>query len=287
MSPPPDRENRRREVTVGRFSRLVERARSGALVEGSRGRPAVLVEVVVLLLGFLLFARLHAAAGKDIASATANALALQSMERALHLNVEQMANEWLVEHPALIQPAVYYYRLYYVVLIGVLVWVFVWHADVYIKVRRTLLAMIALVLPVFWALPMSPPRFALPGVVDIIAEHDILGSHGSRGTGSGQNLYSAMPSMHVGWSAWCAYAVWSALRSSHPRSALLSWLFPLGMVADVLVTGNHYVLDIVGTAVLLVVSIAAASAWGRLAGRSRGARSGVRAQDRTPGGPER
>lgn len=269
MSPPPDRGNWRREVSTGRFSRLIQRGRSGTLIGGVRGRPAVLVEVIVLLFGFLLFAHFHAVAGKDIASATANALALQSVERALHVDIEQIANEWLTEHPALIQPTVYYYRLYYVVLVGVLLWVFVWHADIYIKVRRTLLAMTALVLPVFWALPMSPPRFALPGVVDIIAEHDILGSHASRETGNGQNLYSAMPSLHVGWSAWCAYAVWSALRTSHPRLAPLPWVFPLVMAANVLGTGNHYVLDIVGSAVLLVVSIAAASVWGRLAERRR------------------
>ncbi|GAA1313987.1 hypothetical protein Psi02_64440 [Planotetraspora silvatica] len=247
----------------------------------------MLIEVIVLLLGFLLFTHFHAAAGKDIASATANALALQSVEHALHVDIEQMANEWLTEHPALIQPAVYYYRLYYVVLVGVLLWLFVRHADVYIKVRRTLLAMVALVLLVFWALPMSPPRFALPGVVDIVAEYDILGSHASQGTGNGQNLYSAMPSLHVGWSAWCAYAVWSALRASHPRSALLSWVFPLVMAANVLVTGNHYVLDIVGSGVLLGVSIAAASVWGRRAERRRRARPGIRAQGCTPSRPWR
>ncbi|WP_285706829.1 phosphatase PAP2 family protein [Microtetraspora sp. NBRC 16547] len=277
MSPPPDRGNWRREDAIGRFSRQIDRARSGALVRGVRGRPAVLVEVIVLLLGFLFFTYFHALAGKDIASATANALALQSVERALHVDIEQMANEWLTEHPALIQPAVYYYRFYYVVLVGVLLWVFVWHADIYVKVRRTLLAIIVLVLPVFWALPMSPPRFALPGVVDIIAQYDILGSHPSPGAGSGQNIYSAMPSLHVGWSAWCAYAAWSALRASHPRLALLSWVFPLGMAANVLVTGNHYVLDIAGSGVLLIASIAAASVWGRLVERWRRARSGIRA----------
>ncbi|MEV7012151.1 phosphatase PAP2 family protein [Streptosporangium sp. NPDC051022] len=193
------------------------------------------------------------------------------MERALHLDIELKANRWLTEHPALIQPAVYYYRLYYLAIIGVLVWVFVRQADVYVKVRRTLVAMTALVLPVFWALPMSPPRFALPGVVDVIAEHDILGGHASRAVDNGQNLYSAMPSMHVGWSLWCAYAVWCALRPSHPRLALLSWIFPLGMATVVLITGNHYVLDIAGSVVLLVVSIAVVSVWGHLAER-RGAR---------------
>jgi len=230
-------------------------------------RRAALVEGVVLLLAFLVFLRLHAAAGTDTAAATAHARALQSVEGVLHLDVEQGANAWLVGHPALIPPAVWFYRSYYVVVVGVLVWVFLRHAEVYLHVRRTLLAMIALVLPVFWALPMAPPRFALPGVVDVVAEHDVLGSNASRDTGSGANLYSAMPSLHVGWAAWCAYAVWSGLRASHPRAALSAWLFPLVMAADVLTTGNHYVLDVVGSAVLLGVSVAAARAWGHLAER--------------------
>jgi hypothetical protein len=59
--------------------------------------------------------------------------------------------------------------------------------------------------------------------------------------------------------------VWCALRASHPRLALLAWIFPLGMVAVVLTTGNHYVLDIAGSVTLLTLAIAAASLWRRLA----------------------
>ncbi|HYN95325.1 MAG TPA: phosphatase PAP2 family protein, partial [Pilimelia sp.] len=248
----------------------VERSGPRAASEGGSGgrrRRAALGEATGLLLAFLLFARLHAAAGEDVAAATDNASALQSVERALHVDIERSANGWLAGHPVLAELAVYYYRSYYVVLVGVLVWVFVRHADVYPRARRTLLAMTALALLVFWALPMSPPRFALPGVVDIVAGHDLLGSDPAGQLASGQNLYSAMPSLHVGWSAWCAYAGWCALRARHPRPALLSWLFPLVMVAVVLTTGNHYVLDIVGSAVLLGVSIVAASLFGRRAAR--------------------
>ncbi|MFG6200361.1 phosphatase PAP2 family protein [Nonomuraea sp. JJY05] len=46
-------------------------------------------------------------------------------------------------------------------------------------------------------------------------------------------------------------------------------IFPLGMAAVVLITGNHYVLDIAGSAVLLIVSIAVVSAWDHLAERRR------------------
>lgn len=249
------------------LSRLVVRVRSAALAGKTGGRPAPLVEVARVVLVVLLFSWLHAAAGQDAASATVNAWDLQSVERALHLNLELRANRWLTGHPALIRPAVFYYRLYYVVVIGVLVWVFAWHGDVYVKVRRVLVAMLVIVLFVFWALPTSPPRFALPGIVDVVAQHDILGAHASRE--NGQNLYSSMPSMHVGWSLWCAYAVYYALRDSHPRLALLPWIFPLGMAAVVLTTGNHYVLDIAGSVTLLAIAIGAMSVWERTRQTSR------------------
>lgn len=110
---------------------------------------------------------------------------------------------------------------------------------------------------------MSPPRFAVPGVVDIVARYDMV----ARPSWTSPGHYTAMPSLHVGWALWCAYAVWSALRRTHPRAAPLAWLFPLLMAADVLVTGNHYVLDVVGSVALLAVSIVAASMWGRFLDR--------------------
>lgn len=221
-------------------------------------------EVVLLAVVLLCFTRLHAAAGTDVATATANARWLQSVEQRLHVNVELTTNRWLAEHQGLIPAAVLLYRLYYVALFGALVWTFLRRTQVYLHVRRTLVAMTGLALLVFWALPMSPPRFALPGTIDIIADHDILGGQPSRDLSSGANLFSAMPSLHVGWAAWCAYAVWLTLRPSHPRAALLAWLFPLVMVTDVLATGAHYVLDVVGSAVLLTAAIAVATGWARL-----------------------
>ncbi len=250
---------------------MADKPRSGRLVgvrpDTGPGRVrAVLTEAILLVLVLLGFTRLHAAVGTDVAVATDNARTLQSVERQLHLDIELATNRWLAGHEALITPAVLVYRLYYAALIGVLLWVFFRHADVYRPVRRTFVAMAGLALLVFWALPMSPPRFALAGVVDIVAGHDLLGGGALREA----NNFSAMPSLHVGWSAWAAYAVWSALRVEHPRGALLAWVFPVVMVADVLATGNHYVLDVVGSAALLAVSIVVTGvsivvtrAWGR------------------------
>jgi hypothetical protein len=237
------------------------------MIRLSADRRAALLELFGLLLWFLLFSRLHAAVAKDVAVATANALDLQAIERSLHIGIELRVNRWLAGHTLLSHLGVYLYRLYYAAILGVLVWVYLRRADVYDQVRRTLVAMMVLVLPVYWAVPMSPPRFALPGVVDIVAAYDIFGD-ASTDTGSAQN-YTAMPSMHVGFALWCAYAVWSALRVAHPRRALLAWIFPLLMIADVLGTGNHYVLDIAGSIALFAAAVAAAWLCGRLIERLR------------------
>jgi len=222
-----------------------------------------MTELAGLVLGVVVFSWLHNLAGRDVASATSNARSLQAVERWLHLNIEVAANLWLTGHPALMQAAALYYRMYYLPLIVVLLWVLFRRAEVYLTIRRTLVVLAPLALLVFWLVPMSPPRFALTGIVDIVAEHDIFGGGASRDLTNGQNHFSAMPSLHVGWSAMCAYAAWSSIRGKHPRLALLLWLFPIAMVAVVITTGNHYVLDVAGSVVLLTISAAAAASWDR------------------------
>lgn len=231
----------------------------------SRGRSALveaLVEALVVVGVAVVYALVHGVVARDAAAATANAGTLQAIERVLRLDVELGTNRWLVAHDALIPLAVVVYRSHFAVILGVLVWGYVRHRDVYRGTRRVLVALTLLVLPVYWAVPMSPPRFALAGTVDIIAEHDPVAGAASRDLGDGATSYTAMPSMHVAWAAWCAYAVWTALRPSHPRLAWLAWLWPLLMVADVFATANHFVLDVVGSAALLGVSIAVARLWG-------------------------
>jgi hypothetical protein len=234
-------------------------------------RPAwtrPVAEATGLLVVFLLFTRLHAAAGRDGAAANANARALQSAERGAHLGIELGLNRWLAGHAALGHLATYVYRSYYVVVAGVLLWAYLRHAGAYPRLRRTMVAMLVLVLPIYWAVPMSPPRFALPGAVDIVARYDILGQ-AARDSWTTQAHYTAMPSMHVGWSLWCAYAVWSVHRAAHPRLSLLPWLFPLLMTAVVVTTANHYLLDVAGSLLLVAAAIAATAAWTRALGSRR------------------
>ena len=103
--------------------------------------------------------------------------------------------------------------------------------------------------------PESPPRFAQDGIVDYIARYDIL--HGANLSQSrpGVNSFAAMPSMHIAWMTWSAYAAWSAIREHHPRVAWLTWLLPGCTAFVVLATGHHYLLDIVSAWALVALAI--------------------------------
>ena len=237
-------------------------------------------EVLLLAAVVAAFSWLHTRVGRDTATAAAHADDFQAIERYVGVNLELSVNSWLAGHHALVEVAVGFYRLYYVPVLASLVWLFLRHPGNYREARRVLIAMTGVALAVFWAFPVSPPRFALAGIVDVVADHDIFSVHAALDRTSGAN-FTAFPSLHVGWSAWCAYAVWSASRRDHPRAALLIWVFPLLLTTVVWTTGNHYVLDVVGSAVLLLAGIAAENGWGRVADRVRRCRRGeLRSQAR-------
>jgi membrane-associated phospholipid phosphatase len=74
------------------------------------------------------------------------------------------------------------------------------------------------------------------------------------------NQYAAMPSLHVGWAMWCGWAVWREVRSRWIRVVAVAYP-ALAMVA-VVATGNHFILDIAGAAIVLAAGIGLAD-WNR------------------------
>ena len=72
------------------------------------------------------------------------------------------------------------------------------------------------------------------------------------------NQYAAMPSMHIGWSTWCAVAMWPLLRRRWQR--VVVFLYPLATLFCILVTANHFWLDGIGG--LLCFAIGTIAGWG-------------------------
>jgi hypothetical protein len=62
---------------------------------------------------------------------------------------------------------------------------------------------------------------------------------------------SAMPSMHTGWSTWCAFVLVPMFRRRWAK--VLMALYPAATVFCIMITANHYWLDAVGGWVALAI----------------------------------
>ena len=239
------------------------------VVQGDFARPRWLTELVLLLLGYLAFSLVQARLGSSPGSAYTHADALQRFESALHLDVEVGVNQWLADHLFLTHLAGWFYGAVLVVPAIVLAWTW-WRAGEHYRfLRRVLVVTTVSSLPVFALYAVAPPRFAMHGIVDVIATHDILNGATSRDSGNGANLYAAMPSLHMAWATWCALAIWWCVRRSHRRLAHLAWAFPAVTALDVVATGNHYVVDVLAGVGLLLVGLVVTTVWTLSTGSAR------------------
>jgi divalent metal cation (Fe/Co/Zn/Cd) transporter len=92
----------------------------------------------------------------------------------------------------------------------------------------------------------------MPGLSDTLIQHQIFGMANPHGVSALINPYAAMPSLHVGWALWCAAAFEVASQSAWRH---LVWLYPLLTTMVVLATANHYLLDALAGAALVVAAL--------------------------------
>jgi hypothetical protein len=69
-----------------------------------------------------------------------------------------------------------------------------------------------------------------------------------------------MPSLHVGWALWCAWVV--ATLATRRWVRILAIAYPIGTTLVVVATANHYVLDAVAGAAVMLVGMSLAKRWG-------------------------
>jgi hypothetical protein len=207
----------------------------------------------LLMIGAFYFAyeRTRAAAPTHPGRALRHAKDMISLERSLHLNVEGPINRLLAHHNLLGAVSAYYYgALHFVVTGGVLLWLYVRRPQIYRRARRTIVTASFSALFVFWLFPVAPPRLAVPGMTDIVVKHNVFIAAHAATSGGFVDIYAALPSLHVGWAMWVALCLYRANPTRRWRLAF--WLYPLTTTLVVLGTANHYTLDaLAGAAVIL------------------------------------
>jgi len=213
-----------------------------------RIRLAWYFEAPLLVIGYVAFGFARAAVYRGDTAATATAVFVQRLEQTLRIAVEYPLNHAMLGHPVAIYVTGYFYRFCVFAVPVVLIWLYVTRSARYRRLLIVLVVAMLLDVLLVWLFPESPPRMAQNGIVDHMATYDILGGAASRTPNRAVNPLAAMPSMHIAWTTWCAYAVWSERRQ---RSA---WLFPLLTGLVVLVTGHHYVVDILAGVALVAIA---------------------------------
>lgn len=186
-------------------------------------------------------------------------------EEFLGIYHERTIQEWFLPYEWFIAFwNVFYGSIHFVMPIFVLVWLYIKAPARYVRWRNTMLIMLGLGLIGFWLYPLMPPRL-LPesyGFVDTRLEYFGLGE-AAREPGD-DNLYAAMPSLHIGWATWVAIALWPMVRRPWARALLVA--YPVAQLFCTVVTGNHYFLDAVGGWAALALAwlvASAASGWRR------------------------
>lgn len=238
---------------VGDFMTRALRQRVIAHVRADLGPSTWRREAFLLGLMYAGYEWVRGMAPEQRTLAFENADRVQSIETALHIDIELWANHLLLSYHWLADFAsVYYQTTHEFIAMGVLIWLWHSHRQHYAPLRTSLVILTLVSLLTYWLVPLAPPRFALDGAIDTMLAHPVLFAGMDSVTGL-VNLYAAMPSVHVAWATWCAGAVASASRSRYRRWV---WLYPAVTSAVVLGTGNHYVLDVV-----VGVLVVAASWW--------------------------
>ena len=216
-----------------------------------------------------------------VSTALGHSIDVINVERRLGMFFEPHLQHWylnLPNHGYIRFWNVYYGSFHFIIPIFVLVWLFRRFPREYTTWRNSLTVVTILGLIGFASFSVMPPRLlsfpgdyggcSLPasyaaahsrlacrsyGIVDTLVVYGGLWNFGSSTMAHISNQYAAMPSLHIGWSSWCAVVLVPRVKRLWKK--ILAACYPLATLFGILVTGNHFWLDALGGLISLTVAI--------------------------------
>lgn len=219
-------------------------------------RPNLLLELLLIRVVYAAYqqVRLAATGGSNSegrAAAEHHGHLILDLERFLHIDIEHAVNHAVVKIGFLRDFFDFYYESFHFVVPLTIMGVLYWRRPVDYRWARASLGFATfLALIGFWLFPLAPPRL-MPNLGMIDTVHGVQDfSKPDYGTLTAlTNQYAAMPSLHFGWSLWCGIVI--AVIAPKWWMKALGLLHPLFTVSAIVATGNHWVLDAVGGAVVV------------------------------------
>jgi membrane-associated phospholipid phosphatase len=223
---------------------------------------AALHELGVLALAAAIYVAVRAITEGRADSAVANGRRLLRLEQAFHLDWEQALQAPLLGHPLLLKlaNAVYIWG-FWPVLAGAAVYLYLRHHQHYVVLRNAVFLSGLIGFAFFALLPVAPPRLVDPHLLDTIQAYSP--DYRPVALSDVTNEYASLPSLHFGWTLLVGVVV--AVASRRWIAYAFAVVMPTAMALAVIVTANHYVIDvIVGGAVgltALAIARVLAACW--------------------------
>jgi hypothetical protein len=217
-------------------------------------RPVWWQEIAIIAFGYWMYSLGRNAIPEQESIARRHGRGIQHLQDVLHLNWEMSFNHFVADTEWLAQFLNYYYStMHFIVTISVMVWLFVCRSHVYRGARTVLVTTTLLALLGFSLYPTAPPRL-LPGFdyVDTVVKFHTWGSWADPDIAQHSNQYAAMPSLHIGWALWSGLAIFLCARRMWVR--ILGLAHPAATLIVIVGTANHFILDAVVGALLLMVA---------------------------------
>lgn len=225
----------------------------GALPAG--GRDA-LRQVVLLVLCYATYDVARIVVRGRGAAAMANAQGIINVEKGLRLYLEP-AIQTAASHIHLVIEFMdwFYANVHLPATVLTLVWIYLYRHETFGFFRNVFLTMNAIAMTIFAVFPVAPPRLVpTSGVVDTLFLYSTT-NYRSGVLSFVTDQYAAFPSLHIGYALFLTLAV--CLLTTNRLARTLAAVYPLFVFAAIIITGNHYILDIVAGAAVLGVSFAA------------------------------
>lgn len=213
-------------------------------------------ELLLVAAGFLVYFGVRAATQGSHAEAAANARTLIGAERSLGIYWEPSIQSVLTGHHWLVTLANWVYIWgHWPLIAAVAAWLFVRQPEAFRRARTAFFVSGAVGMVFFVLFPAAPPRLADADFIDTVSRY----SHAYRALQppSLVNRYAAFPSLHFGWDLLIGIALVSNARSIAGRA--LGVAMPVAMAIAVVLTANHWVIDVAAGAVIALAGLAVAT----------------------------
>ncbi len=238
--------NSRLRPTVGR---LLNDARFSLAPDGAWD---VFRQALIMLACYLAYDFSRALSQGREAVAMANGIFFMNLEKALGIWWEP----WVQGRVSAVEPVmtvlVWVYQYAHLpIIIGTMMWVFTQRREWWTTYRNWFLAMNFVAVLVFALLPTAPPRMIFTsGVADINFLHGVRSAIFENGLLA--NPYAAMPSLHFGYALFIGIMLYSLARTRWVR--YLGFVYAVVVLVTIVATGNHFIVDAVGGALVVLAA---------------------------------